>query len=121
MFLRDVASHDTPRPMSVKRKRAWSSLGSGLLWAIALSGCGTHTATPVAAKSDEAVVESAVTQSLQRQIRERDKRIAELRSQIAELTSQLEALKVIDQDMDERKKSSRPPATLTPIELDQSR
>ena len=42
-----------------------------------------------------------------RQVRERDKRIAELESQ-------LDALKVIDQDMEQRRKSSRSPATLTP-------
>jgi hypothetical protein len=56
---------------------------------------------------DPAIGESSVVQSLQRQIRERDKRIAQL-------TSQLEALKVIDQDMDEIRRASRPPATLTP-------
>lgn len=120
MLLRDVATHDTRKPMSVMRTRAWRRLGSALLGAILLSGCGTPRATPVATKSDAATVESGVAQSLHRQIRERDKRIAELRSQIEELTSQLEALKVIDQDMDERRKSNRPPATLTPIETDQS-
>jgi TolA-binding protein len=121
MFLRDVMSHDTSRLMSVMRKRAWGRLWSGLLWAILLSGCGTTPATPVATKSDAATVESGVAQSLQKQIKERDKRIAELRSQIAELTSQLEALKLIDQDMDERRKPSRPPATLAPLETDQGR
>jgi hypothetical protein len=74
----------------------------------------------VATKSDAAAVKPSVTQSVQRQIRERDKRIVELRSQIAELTSQLEALKFIDQDMSERRKPSLLPATLTPIETDQA-
>ena len=106
--------------MSVSRTRAWGSLGSALLGAIVLSGCGTHTAPPVATKSDAAAVKPSVTQSVQRQIRERDKRIVELRSQIAELTSQLEALKFIDQDMSERRKPSLLPATLTPIETDQA-
>lgn len=107
--------------MRLTPTRACSSLGSALLGAIVLSGCTTHTATPVATKSDAAAMESSAAQSLQRQIRERDKRIAELRSQIAELTSQLEALKLIDQDMDEIRRSSRPPATLTPIETGQGR
>jgi len=120
MSLRDMASHDKPGPMSVSRTRAWGSLGSALLGAIVLSGCGTHTAPPVATKSDAAAVKPSVTQSVQRQIRERDKRIVELRSQIAELTSQLEALKFIDQDMSERRKPSLLPATLTPIETDQA-
>ena len=77
------------------------------MWVIALSACGTLSATSVDKKSDPAPVDSSVVQSLQRQVRERDKRIAELESQ-------LDALKVIDQDMEQRIKSSRSPATLTP-------
>lgn len=63
----------------------------------------------MADKSGAATVDSSVVLSLQRQVREREKRIADLESQ-------LEALKVIDQDLDERKKSRRPPASSTPIE-----
>ena len=70
--------------------------------AITLSACGTLPATSVNKKSDPATVDSSVVQSLQRQLRERDKRIAEL-------MSQLNVLKVIDQDMDERRKSVRRP------------
>jgi hypothetical protein len=95
--------------MSGMCKGTWISLGGGLLWAIALSACGTLPATSVDNKSDPAAVESSVVQSLQRQVRERDKRIAELESQ-------LDVLKVIDQDVEKRRKSSRPPATVTPIE-----
>jgi TolA-binding protein len=95
--------------MSGMCKRTWISLGGGLLWAIALSACGTLPATSVNNRSDQAAVDSSVVQSLQRQVRERDKRIAELESQ-------LDALKVIDQDVEKRRKSSRPPATVTPIE-----
>jgi TolA-binding protein len=60
-------------------------------------------------KSDRTAVESSLVPDLQRQIREREKRIAELEAQ-------LEALKLIDQDMEKRRQFSRPPATLTPIE-----
>jgi hypothetical protein len=95
--------------MSGMCKRTWISLGGGLLWVIALSACGTLPATSVDNKSNPAAVDSSVVQSLQRQVRERDKRIAELESQ-------LDALKVIDQDVEKRRKSSRPPATVTPIE-----
>jgi TolA-binding protein len=95
--------------MSGMCKRIGISLGGGLLWAIALSACGTLPATSVDKKSDPAAVDSSVVQSLQRQVRERDKRIAELESQ-------LDDLKMIDQDVVKRRKSSRPPATLTPIE-----
>ena len=90
-------------------KRIWSSLGGSLLLAITLSACGTLPASSVDKKSDPAAVDSSVVQSLQRQVREREKRIAELEAQ-------LDALKVIDQDMDKLRKSSRPPATLTPLE-----
>jgi len=95
--------------MHVMRRRAWSNLGIGLFGAIVLSACGTHPATSVAHKSDRPAVDSGVVQSLQRQIRERDKRIAELESQ-------LDVLKMIDQDMEKRKNSIRPPATLTPVD-----
>ena len=95
--------------MGVKRQRAWRSLAGGLLGAIALSACGTLPATSVDHKSDPAAATSGVVQSLQRQIRERDKRIAELESR-------LDALKVIDQDMEKRRNVSRPPATLTPAD-----
>ena len=105
--------------MSVMRKGAWRSLGSGLLWAIALSGCGIlhpSSSPPSAsvANTSEPAVDSDLVQSLQRQIRERNKRIAEL-------TSQLDALKVIDQDTEERRRSSRQPATLTPSATDRRR
>ena len=95
--------------MGVMRQRAWSSLGIGRLGAFALSARGTLPATSVERKSDPPAVDSGAVQSLQRQIRERDKHIAELESQ-------LDALKVIDQDTEKRRNSSRPPATLTPIE-----
>ena len=91
------------------RKRAWSSLGGSLFLAIIVSSCGTLPTTSADKKSDPTAVDSSVVQSLQRQIREREKRIAELESQ-------LDALKLIDQDMENLRKPSRPPATLTPIE-----
>ena len=95
--------------MGVMRQRVWNSLGGGLLVAIVLSACGTLPATSVEHKSDPAAANSGVVQSLQRQIRERDKRIAELESQLG-------ALKVIDQDIEIQRKFSRPPATLTPAD-----
>ena len=95
--------------MGVMRQRVWNSLGGGLLVAIVLSACGTLPAKSVEHKSDPAAANSGVVQSLQRQIRERDKRIAELESR-------LDALKVIDQDMEKQRKFSRPPATLTPAD-----
>jgi hypothetical protein len=95
--------------MSVMRRRAWSSLGGSLFLALILGSCGTLPATMVDKKREPAAGDSGVVRSLQRQIREQDKRIAELEAQ-------LDTLKVIDQDMEKRRKSSRPPATLTPIE-----
>jgi hypothetical protein len=89
-------------------KKAWNSLGMVLLGAIMLHACGTRPATPVEHKSNPPLVDPAVVQSLQRQIRERDKRIEELEFQ-------LDTLKLIDQDVEKQKKSVRPPATLTPF------
>lgn len=96
--------------MRSRGTRAWSNLGAGLLSAIlliVLSGCGALPATSEANKG--AAVDSDLVQSLQRQIKERDKRIAEL-------TSQLEALRIIEQDLEKGKKSIHP--TLTPTERD---
>ena len=106
--------------MYVMSRGVWRWLGSSLLCSIALSGCGIFhpSSSPpcvsVANKSYPPAVDSGVVQSLQRQIGERDKRIAEL-------TSQLDILKVIDQDMNERRKSARPPAILTPSADNQPR
>ena len=77
--------------------------------AIVLSACGTAPASSVEHETNRAPDESGLVQSLHRQIRERDKRIEELESQ-------LNALKVIDQDIEIRRRSSRPPATLMPIQ-----
>jgi TolA-binding protein len=77
--------------------------------AVALGSCGTLSVSPADKKSDRAAVDASVVQSLQRQIRDREKRIAELETQ-------LDALKLIDQDIEKRRQSTRPPATLTPIE-----
>jgi len=95
--------------MSVIGRRAWISLGGSLCLAVALGSCGTLSVSSVDKKNGRTAVDAIVVQSLQRQIKDREKRIAELEAQ-------LDALKVIDQDMEKRRQSSRPPATLTPIE-----
>lgn len=95
--------------MSMMRKRAWSRLGGSLFLAIILGSCGTLPTTSADKTSDPAAVDSGVVQSLQRQIREREKRIAELEAQ-------LDALKVIDQSTEKLRKPIRPPATLTPVD-----
>ncbi len=112
MFLQDVASNGKPKTMNPAFRTIWGSLGGAILLSIALSACGTAPHAPVAAvvhRNDPPAGESSVVQSLQRQLRERDKRIGELESQ-------LNVLKLIDQDVEARKKSSRPPVTLRPIE-----
>ena len=94
--------------MNMSRGR-WFRSGIGILLVGIVCGCGTLTE-----KSNDALElkrpptanQLGAVQSLQRQLRERDKRIAEL-------TSQLGALKVIDQDAEERRKASRSPATMT--------
>lgn len=85
------------------------SLISAVILTVVLSACGTTPATSVERKSDPAGDMSDKVQSLQRQIRERDKRIEELESQ-------LEALKLIEQDRENQRKPIRPPMTLEPIQ-----
>lgn len=111
MSLRDAASNGKSKTMNRAVRSVWGSLGSAVLWSITLSACGTVPPAPVAAvhKSEAPAGESIVVQSLHKQLRERDKRIEELESQ-------LNLLKLIDQDVETRKRPSRPPATLTPIE-----
>jgi hypothetical protein len=75
----------------------------------ALSACGTLPGSeqlPQAAtnRSEPMAGQSAVVLSLQRQVRERDRRIAEL-------TFQLEALKTIEQEAEFRRRQGRFPAT----------
>jgi len=94
--------------MSVTHTLGWHSLRIGLIGAIVLSACGTQLPTSVQKKSDPPPVESSVTQTLQKHIREEDKRIGEIESQLA-------VLKMIDQDLEIRRKPARPPATLTPV------
>lgn len=60
---------------------------------------------PVERKRPPVVDVSEKVESLERQLRERDKRINELESQ-------LEALKLIDQEHEKQRKPIRPPATL---------
>jgi hypothetical protein len=95
--------------MSVMFTRTSISLGGGLLCAIALSACGTLPATSADKTRDPAAVDSVVVRFLQRQISEREKRIAELEAQ-------LDALKVINQSTEKLRKPIRPPATLTPVD-----
>jgi len=94
--------------MSLLSRKIWSSLGGAVIVAAGLSACGTPPSTSVEHKSDPAAVLSGKVQSLQRQIRERDRRIEELESQ-------LDALKLIEQDFEKQRKPIRPPATLTPM------
>lgn len=95
--------------MSIWRRKIWSSLGSAVILATTLSACGTAPAASVERKSDPVADVSGMVQTLRGQIRERDKRIDELESQ-------LNALKLIEQDFEKRRKPIRSPATLTPIE-----
>jgi hypothetical protein len=93
--------------MDVMRHPVWSTLGGCLVVAIVLTACATPPATSMKHKTDPNPASSVIVQSLQRQIKERDK-------YIAELESRLHALKIIDQDMEKRRNFNRPPATVTP-------
>ena len=95
--------------MHVIRRRAWIALGGNLCLVVILGACGILPVSTVDKKRDPVVVDSSVVQSLHRQIKEREKRIVEI-------DAPLDALKLIDQDMEKRRQSGRPPATSTPIE-----
>lgn len=82
----------------------------GLLCAFVLGGCESFPAVSASKnvqKIEPTAIESDVVKSLQRQIKERDRRIEEL-------TSQLDALKAIDQDFASRRKQSYPHAIAVP-------
>jgi TolA-binding protein len=101
--------------MDVESRAPWRRLARNLLWAMVLTGCGTippasdPPCASVAPTSQPFPAESSVVQSLQQQLRERDRRIRKLQAR-------LEALKLIDQDRRNRSKVRRPPATITPLE-----
>lgn len=88
--------------------RLWAPWG--LLIVSAFSGCAGVPASPTLTATQESIEEqSRVVQVLQKHVRERDRRIAVLQSQ-------LEALKLIDQDHEERKRALKVPATLLPAD-----
>lgn len=95
--------------MNLVDRTVRGSLAGALFLSITLSACGTTPAAPVKHRSEAPPAESSVVQALQRQLRDREKRIEELESQ-------LNVLKLIDQDVEKQKKPNRPPATLTPLE-----
>jgi len=98
--------------MRLARTILWGLPIMGLFCAVVLGGCDTFptlSATRTVQKSESTATESDALKSLQRQIKERDRRIEEL-------SSQLEALKAIDQDSANRRKPALPPATTIPIE-----
>jgi predicted RNase H-like nuclease (RuvC/YqgF family) len=80
-----------------------------MVLAIILSGCKTAPDTSAARTSNSTVDMSLKVQALQKEIRERDKRIEELESQ-------LNTLKLIEQDFEKQRVPIRPPATLRPID-----
>ena len=95
--------------MDLSNGNLWKLVGRGLILTAMLSACGTAP-TPMATQNTAPTqCESGLVKSLQKQLRERDKRIEELEFQ-------LEAFKVIDQDFDKSKKPLRPPAIQTPLE-----
>ena len=95
--------------MSLLRRKILYRLIAGVLVSVALSACATATAPKTESKREPAVDMSDRVQALEKQLRERDKRIEELESQ-------LEALKLIDQEHENKRKPIRPPTTLESIQ-----
>lgn len=98
--------------MSTMRDRPCCLQAIGLLCSFLLVGCETLPVVRAArnvTRSESPAMDSDLVKSLQRQIKERDRRIEEL-------TNQLEALKAIDQDFANRRKPSHAPAISLRIE-----
>lgn len=91
--------------MSFSRRYRLRSVIGAVICTVALSACKTPPPAPIERKKEPTVDLSDKVQSLERQVRERDKRIEELESQ-------LEDLKLIDQEHEKQRKPIRPPATL---------
>lgn len=104
--------------MYILHKGAQYRLGIGLLSSLVLSGCGIFHPSSQSSASGAATsgpgADASLVQSLQRQVREQNKRISELQSQ-------LDALKVIEQDMGEWRKGVRQPTTVAPSATDRPR
>ena len=90
-------------------KKGLSAVGGVVIVSLALNACGIAPLTPVKQKHDSVVDLSGKIHSLQRQLRERDKRITELETQ-------LEGLKLIDQDHERQKQLLAPPGMRMPIQ-----
>lgn len=95
--------------MNFFQRKTWGSLAGAAIVMVSVSACGTTGSAPaVEHKSDPSAELSVKVQLLQRQLRERDKRIEELESQ-------LDILKLIEQDFTRQRNSLHPPAILTPV------
>lgn len=89
--------------MNIVKRGKSVPFGVGLLMMSTVWGCGTVGDKPGAIDNNRnSSAESELIQSLRKQVRDRDRRIAEL-------TSQLDALKRIDQDMDTGRKPRQSP------------
>ena len=93
--------------MNCMSRKTWGCLSGAVMLAVGLSACGATPSPLVEHKSDPSAELSSKVQSLQRQLRERDKRIEELEFQLT-------ILKLIEQDFTRQRNPLLPPATLTP-------
>lgn len=84
------------------------TVGGLVIVSMMLSACGITPPAPLKPRHDPMGNLPSKVQSLQRQLRERDRRIAELEAQ-------LEALKLIDQDDESQKRLALPPMMRTPV------
>ncbi|HEY6043596.1 MAG TPA: hypothetical protein VIU43_01745 [Nitrosospira sp.] len=87
-----------------KNRKVTCLLGVCLLLASVLGGCGLFGERSGAQEEQNSpAAQAELIKTLQKQVRERDRRIADL-------TFQLEALKRIDQDAEQTRNATRPPA-----------
>lgn len=107
-FLKGKVFEQESHRMKQQNRNRWTVLGSALTIFVLLSACATVPTSPMKHKRMYVADQSGKMQSLQKQIREKNRRIEELESQ-------LEALKLIDQDPGKQRKSFDPLSTMIPV------
>lgn len=100
--------------MSAIRLEIIGRVMGALTVSVVLTACAVTPAAKLEHKGDPEM--SGKMQSLQKQIQERDKRIEEQDKRIQDLESQLDALKLIDEDRQNKRKPLRPPTTVEPVQ-----
>ncbi|UVT14452.1 MAG: hypothetical protein H8K04_11375 [Nitrospira sp.] len=94
--------------MKEQCRNSWSVVSGAVTLCVVLSACATASTSPVKQKRTHVADQTSRLHSLEKQIREKNKRIEELETQLA-------ALKLIDQDAGKQRKPFELPSMTIPI------